>query len=91
MQTFPGQCSPERVRALQQIFDAVWLVEVHTGGRRPSVALRNEIARRVAEHAGDAELDADEIERAVLAALDTKPEHSLPTLLLTRYRPRRAA
>ena len=76
MQTFPGSCSPERVRALQDIFDAAWLVEVHTGGQRPSIGLRNEIARRVAEHAGDEELDADEIGREVL--------ETLPTFLFTK-------
>ncbi len=68
MQTFPELCSPERVRALQNISDAVWLVEIHAGSRRPTMALRDEIARRVAEHVGDADLNVDTIGRAVLTA-----------------------
>ena len=74
MQTFPGSCSPDRVRALQSIFDAIWSVEVQSG-RRPSAALRNEIARRVMEHAADAELDADKIGRAILSVVDARAEH----------------
>ena len=81
MQTFPGLCSPERVRALQKISDAVWLVEIHAGSRRPTVALRDEIAHRVAEHVGDADLNVDAIGRAVLTALDAKPEQGRPTFV----------
>ncbi len=85
MQTFPGLCSPERVRALQKISDAVWLVEIHAGSRRPTVALRDEITRRVAEHVGDADLNVDAIGRAVLTALDAKPGHSRPAFPMTRW------
>ncbi len=79
MQIFPGQCSPERMHELQKISDAVWLVQLHAGNRRPTVVLRDEIARRVGEHSGDTELNVDEIGRAILTALDDKPEHSRPT------------
>ena len=89
MQTLVGACAPERLRALQKIFDAIWWVELLTGGRRPTAARRNEIAPGVAEHAGDVELKPDEISQAVLSALDAKPEPSLPTFMLTRFRPPR--
>ena len=84
MQTFAAACAPERLRALQKIFDVTWLVEILTGSRRPTVALRDEIARGVAEHAGDVELKPDEISQTILGALDAKAEPSLPTFLLTK-------
>ena len=91
MQTFPELCSPERVRALQKISDAVWLVEIHAGSRRPTMALRDEIARRVAEHVGDADLNVDAIGRAVLTALDANPEQGRPTFLNRWWRAPHAA
>ena len=93
MQTFPGLCSPERVRALQKISDAVWLVEIHAGSRLPTVALRDEIARRVAERRSTSTMLTSmlTIGLAVLTALDAKPEQGRPTLLNRWWRAPHAA
>lgn len=91
MQTFSGSCSPERLRTLQKIFDAVWL-KVQTGAYRTTEALRDEIARRVAKHVNDVDPRPDEIAKAVLNSLTVNPpEDSRPPFLLFNLRPPRAA
>jgi hypothetical protein len=85
MHTCATACAPERLRALKKIFDVTWLVEILTGARRPTVALGDEIARGMAEHAGDVEVKPGDISQAILSALEAKAEPSLPTFLLTKF------
>ena len=91
MQTLPGSCSPERLRVLQEIFDAVWF-KVQTGAYRTSEALRDEIAQRVAKHVNDVDPKPDDIAQAVLKSLTfTPPIDGRPTFLLFDLRRPHAA
>lgn len=91
MQTLSSSCSPERLRALQKIFDAVWLT-VQNGAFHSTEALRDEVAIRVAQHIDDANAKPDEITQAVLSSLTVNPPvDSRPTFLLfDLHRPRAA-
>ncbi len=68
MQTSTDSCSPERLRTLQSVFDTIWL-EVQTGNCRATIALRDEIARRVTQHVDDVDPKPDEIVQAVIRSL----------------------
>ena len=71
MQTCTGSCSPERLRMLQQVFDSIWF-EVAARSRRPSEALRTEIARLVMGHLEDAAPQPGEIAKAIFSMLSVE-------------------
>ena len=74
MQTHPGQCSPESVRRLQRIFDAIWH-RLETSGSRHTFpwdaqASREKIAVQLCRHMNDRIIDAERIEQDVFEMFD---------------------
>lgn len=77
MQTHPSQCSPEAVRRLQRIFDAIWY-RLETSGSRHTFpwdaqASREKIAVQLCRRMNDPMIDAEQIEQDVFEMFD-EPE-----------------
>ena len=69
MQTHPSQCSPEAVRRLQQIFDAIWH-RLETCGSRHTFpwdaqASREKIAVQLCRRMNDLFIDAERVEQDI--------------------------
>jgi hypothetical protein len=74
MQNHPGACSPEMLRSLQGIFDAIWL-ELESKHSRHTFpwdiqAARFLVAHYLLDHINETKLDADRVKRDVLIRLE---------------------
>ena len=79
MQTHPSQCSPEAVRRLQQIFDAIWH-RLETSRSRHTFpwdaqASREKIAVQLCRRMNDMFMDAERIEQDIFEMFG-RSEHS---------------
>jgi hypothetical protein len=76
MQIHSGACSPEKLKFLQKVFDAIWmeLESKHSKHTFPwdTQSARFRIANYLLEHVNDAKLDIDGIKRGVLQRLEQK-------------------
>jgi hypothetical protein len=74
MQIHPGVCSPEKLRSLQRIFDAIWFELESKSSKHTfpwqSQAARYQIAGLLLDHANDRELDAEQIKHDILQSLE---------------------
>ena len=73
MQTRPGVCSPEKLRSLQRIFDAIWS-ELESKSSKHTFpwevqAARYQIARYLLKHATDRVMDVEQIKLEIFQKL----------------------